>query len=61
MVRKMIAKIFVKKKSGNKTYLIKDKESYIVGTSEIEGTHELPIDIATLTNELQEVLHGVDK
>ena len=29
--------------------------------SEIDGAHGLPRDIASLTNELQQVLHGVGK
>ena len=59
IVREVIDKIFVKGKGGNKTYLIKDKEAYIMETSEIYGAHGIPIDIQTFTDELQEVLHDV--
>ena len=44
-----------------KTYLIKDKEAYIVAKPEIDGAHGLPRDIATLTNELQQVLNDLCK
>ena len=57
----MIAKKVVKKKIGSKIFLLKDKEAYMVATSEIEGTHGIPRDIATFTNELQQVLHDVGK
>ena len=45
IVREVIEKIVVKGKMGNKTYLIKDKEAYIVETSEIYGAHGIPIYI----------------
>ena len=57
----MISKEFVKKKSVNKTYLLKDKEAYIVATSEIDGSHGLPRDISTFTNELKQVLRDIVK
>ena len=57
----MISKIVVKNKSGNKNYLLKDKEAYIVAASEIEYAHGLPIYIATFTNELQQVLRVLCK
>ena len=44
---------------GNKNYLLKDKEAYIVATSEIYGAHVIPRDIHTFTDELQQVLHDV--
>ena len=44
-----------------KTYLIKYRESYIVSTSEIYVAHVIPRDIASFTNELQQVLHDVGK
>ena len=59
IVREVIDKIFVKEKWGNKTYLIKDKEAYIMETSEIDGAHGIPIDIQTFTDDLQQVLHDV--
>ena len=61
IVIEVIAKIFVKNKSENKNNLIKEEESYIVATSEIDGAHGLPRDIETFTNELQQVLHDVGK
>ena len=61
MIKEVIAKIVVKKKSKNKTYLIKDKEAYIVAKSEICCSHGLPRDKTSLTNELQQVLHYVGK
>ena len=45
IVRELIEKIGATEKMGNKTYLIKDKESYIVSTSEIYGAHRLLRDI----------------
>ena len=57
----MTAKIVVKNKSGNKTYLLKDEESYIVETSEIYGAHGIQRDIVSFTNEIQQVLHYVGK
>ena len=59
IVREVIEKIFVKKKRGNKTYLIKDKESYIVATSEIDGSHGLPRYNHNLNEKLQQVLHEI--
>ena len=56
-VREVIEKIVLKKKSGNKTYLLKDEEAYIVATSEIEGAHVPPRDIQTFTDELPHVIH----
>ena len=44
---------------GNKTYLLKDKEAYIVATSEIYGAHGFPRDIQTSTDYPQQVLHEV--
>ena len=57
----MIAKIVVKNKSGNKTYLIKDEKAYIVLTPEIYDAHGLPREIVSFTNELQQFLHDVGK
>ena len=52
-------KIVVTKKRGNKTYLLKDEEAYIVATSEIDGAHGLPRYIQSFTDELQQMLHDV--
>ena len=52
IVREVIEKIVVTKKRGYITYLLKDEEAYIVGTSEIDGAHGLPIYIQTFTDEL---------
>ena len=59
IVREVIEKIVFKGKGGNKTYLIKDKEAYIVATSEIYGAHGLPRYIQTFPDELQKVLHDL--
>ena len=45
IVIEVIYKIVVKKKKGNKNYLIKEEESHIVETSEIDGAHGPPRDI----------------
>ena len=55
----MIANKVFKKKIGNKTYLLKYKEAYIVATSEIDGAHGLPRDIETFNNKIQQVPHDV--
>ena len=47
----MIAKTVVKNKSGNKTYLLKDKKAYILSTSEIDGADGIPRDTTSLPNE----------
>ena len=61
----MITLTVVKNIPGPKTYLIKDKEVYIVETSEMEVAHGLPRYAMSLTNELlltlQQVLRGVGK
>ena len=56
----MIAKTAVKKKLGKK-YFLKDKEAYIAATSKLDGARGIPRDIASLTNELQQVLHDLGK
>ena len=61
IVREVIAKKVVNKKRGNKTYLLKDEEAYILATSEIDGAHGPPRDTEILTNEIQQVLHDVGK
>ena len=61
IVRELIEKIVVTKKRGDKTYLLKDEEEYIVSKSEIDGAHGLPRDISSFTNELQQVIRDVGK
>ena len=51
-VRKTISENTVKQKLGHKTYLLKDKEAYIVETSEIDVTHGLPRDIEAFTDKI---------
>ena len=60
IVRKTISENIVKKNL-QKTELLKDKESYILETSEIEGARGLPRDTTSIYNELQQVLHGVGR
>ena len=50
----------VKHELGHESYILKDKKEYIVATAEIEGAHGLPRDTNTISDELQQVLHGVD-
>ena len=57
--REVIDKIVVTKKSRNKTYLLKDEESYIVETTEIDVAHGLPRGIQTFTQDLQQVFHDL--
>ena len=56
-VRKTITENIVKQELGHKYYLIKDKEAYIVETTEIEGANGLPRDTKTISDDLQQVLH----
>ena len=51
----------VKQELGHTYYLPKDEGAYIVTTTEIEGTHGLPRDTNTISNELQQVIHGVGR
>ena len=60
-VKNTITEKIVKQELGHKSYLFKDKESYIVATIEIEGAHGLPRDTNTISDELQQVLHGVGR
>ena len=60
-VRKTITENIVKFELGHESYLLKDKEAYIVATTEIEGAHGLPRDTSTISNELQQLLHGVGR
>ena len=58
IVREVI-KIVVTKKRGNKNYLLKDKEAYIVEILEIDGAPGLPRDIQTFTDDIQQLLHDI--
>ena len=58
-VRKRITENIVKQELGYKSYPLRDEEAYIVATTEIEGTYGLTRDNATITDKLQQVLHGV--
>ena len=49
----------VKQELGHKSYLINDKEAYIVATTYIEVAHGFLMDTTAIYNELQQVLHGV--
>ena len=51
----------VKKITGTKNCLIKDKEAYIVATSEMDGAYRLPGYAIILAKKIQHVLHGVFK
>ena len=59
IVRNTISENIVKQKLGQKIYLLKEKEAYIVSTSEIESAHGLPRDTTSISNELQQVIHFV--
>ena len=61
IVREAAEKIVVKKKRGNKTYLLKDEKTYIMTTSEIDGSHGIPRDIHTFTEKLQQVINEVGR
>ena len=58
-VRKTITEKIVKLELWHKSYLLRDEESWVVATIEIEGAHGLPRDNTTIYDELQQVLHGV--
>ena len=60
-VRKTITENIIKQELGHNSYLLKDKEAYIVATTEIEGVHGLPRYTTTISEELQQVLHGVGR
>ena len=49
----------VKQKLGQKSYLLKEEEVYIMASTETEGEHGIPRDDNTISDELQQVLHGV--
>ena len=58
-VRKTITENIFKQELGHDSYLLKDKQVCIVATTEIEGAHVLPRDTTTISDELQQGLHGV--
>ena len=60
-VREVITHIVFNNRPVPKTYLLKDEEAYTVATSGIDGAHGIPRDATSLTNELQQVIHGVGK
>ena len=60
-VRKTITENIVKQELRHKSYPLRDEESYIVATKEIEGEHGLPRDTTTISDEPQQVLHGVGR
>ena len=60
-VREATTLTVVKNSPGPNNYLLKDKEAYIVSTSELYGKHGLPRYATSLANELQQFLHGMGK
>ena len=58
-VRKTKIENIVKQKLVQKYYLLKDKEVYILTATEIEDEKFLTRDTKTISDELQQVLHGV--
>ena len=42
-----------------KNYLLRYEEAYIVATSEIDGSYEIPRYVHTFTEKLQKMLHDV--
>ena len=50
-VRKTITEKIVRFKVDHETHLLKDKESYIVATTEIEGEHGLTRDTSAISND----------
>ena len=61
IVRKTITENIFKQELWHDSYLLKDEESYIVATTEIEDSHGLPRDTTTISDELQQVIHGVGR
>ena len=53
-----ITEKIVKQELGHKSYLLKDKEAYIMETTEIEVAHGLQRDTTTIYDELQQVLYA---
>ena len=60
-VRDMIMHTVVNNITGPKTYLIKDRATYIVTTSKIDGANLIPRNTTSLANQLQQVIHDVGK
>ena len=60
-VRKTITEKIFQQEVGHKSYLLRDEESYIAATTEIEGARGLPRDNTTISDELQQGLHGVGR
>ena len=60
-VRKTITENIVKQELGHNSYLLKDEESYIVVTTEIDVAHGLPSNTTTISDEIQKVIHGVSR
>ena len=58
-IRKKITENIVKQELGHKSYLLKDGESYILEKAEIKVAHGLLKDIKAVSDELQQVIHGV--
>ena len=58
VIKKITEKVF-KNKWGHKYYLLKDKEAYIEETTEIEGSNALSRFTTAISNELQQLIHGV--
>ena len=52
-VRNTITENIVKQELGHKYYLLRDKEAYILETTEIEGAHGLTRDTTTVSDKLQ--------
>ena len=59
-VKNTITENIVKQELGLKYYILRDEESYIMVTTEIEFSRGLTRDATTIYDELQKVLHGVD-
>ena len=51
----------VKNRPGQKTYLLRDKNAYIVATLEMDDAHGISRDSTSLATEIQHVLHGVGR
>ena len=57
----MITLIVIKNINEPKTHPLENEESYIVSTSEMEDSYELPRYARSLTNDIQEVLSCIGK
>ena len=49
------------KTNGRTTNLLRDKAAYILELAEMDGAHGLPRDTDTLTYEMKQFIHFVDK